>query len=179
MSTQTAPVPAASPEVTERAGRRRGLIVLLVIALAASAGMALSYRASQQDHPPTYTSGQLQALADLVLPSQFEAVDSTWSCEFSDQNACFTSTLPADEAVVALASAMGSREYSTVVGNRTFPDRFNFCTTIDAAPAVVSVAALPTNAVNESGIWIVPPGQDPKFGGSAIDVRFTESGTCP
>ncbi len=179
VTTQTAPVPCESVETIENSSRRVGLIVLVLLVITATIAAGLGYRASQTDYPPTYSSDQLQAMAALTLPSQFERVDSTWSCVSSEANACFTSSLTGLDAVEALVSTMGAKAYTTWPGRGGNPAHYNFCTTVAAAPASVVVSALPTNAVEQGGSWVVPPGQEPTFDGSAVDVYLTGTGTCP
>jgi len=179
MTIQTAPVPPEALETAKQSRKRVGVVVLMLLLIGATAAIALGYRGSQPENSQTYSNEQLQAMAELILPGQYERVDSTWGCTAHEQSACFTSSLTGLKSVEALSSAMGASEYSTRPSSGVFPASYNFCTNVGSATAQVNISGLPSNAIEQGGLWIVPSGEDPQINGTAVTVILTGPETCP
>lgn len=154
---------------------------LALVGLGVGTVVAVAHHDKPADVPVSqraYTMTELRALANLKVPTTFQRVPSTWSCEGNEQSLCYTSSLSGPDAVQAMVASLGAKAYTTTLGSGAWLPRYSMCISAGAVPAVVAIAARPDNAVLESGTWIVPPGQRPHFHGTVVNISLTGPGNC-
>ena len=160
---------AQADDVRSRLSIRAVLAALALVALAAGTVVAVTdhYHAVNNSTGPAYTAADLRALAHLRMPATFTSVTSTWSFVSNEQSVCFDSSLSELDAVHAVAASVGVKAYTTTLVSSPMSSRYTLCTTIGTAPAVVMVTGRASNAVLETGTWLVPAGRTPQFKGQS------------
>jgi hypothetical protein len=99
-----------------------------------------------------------------VAPNELKGTDAAWTCNADETVACFTTSLDLEDVVPLVSEWVDA----TTVAERA--DGVAMCGSVDGRTVEVSLDPWVTSAVDQGGVYVLPPGADRVVDGTVVGL---------
>jgi hypothetical protein len=100
----------------------------------------------------------------VVAPDELKGTEAAWTCTAGETVACFTTSLDLEDVVPIVA------EWVDATTTTERADGVAMCGTVDGRTVAVGLDPWVTSAVDQGGVYVLPPGADRVVDGTVVGL---------